>query len=27
VEDDVEAFLATQADRLKEWNAILDARS
>lgn len=26
VEDDVEAFLATQADRVKEWNAILDAR-
>lgn len=26
VEDDVETFLATQADRVKEWNAILDAR-
>jgi peptidyl-prolyl cis-trans isomerase B (cyclophilin B) len=26
VEDDVEAFLATQADRVKEWNAILDVR-
>lgn len=26
VEDDVDAFLATQADRVKEWNATLDAR-